>query len=481
MGLIKKEVIAKWHNSNIKHYINKGYVFTKYGDKFIVDVNDLPKYSLEMVDAQCEECDVIENISFESYYKRKYGISSSSNRTVFRCCGCTEKLRMKNLLDVKLKQSKSFGQWCLDELSYNEAQKILSRWDYDKNICSPFEVFYSSSNKYWFKCLDHDEHESEQKSICGFTGSKSKLQCNQCNNIYYKRPDLVKYFANVEDSKNHTCFENLSVYTICPICGYISKKHLQHLSTSKYFCPKCGDGISYSNKFAFELLEQLNIDFIPEFSKPWSNHRRYDFYFKHDSQEYIVEMDGGFHFIDNTMSGQTVEDVKLIDKEKDRLAEENGIHMIRIDCRDTSIESIKNNIFHSDIAKIFDLSIINWEKCDEYATKSIVIHVYKLWNEGKSPNQIIDEVQISMSCLRKYIRRGINMGLCDYRTYYRKKVICVTTNEIFNSVKEAGLKYNVSSGNISLNAKGKTKYSCKLPDGTKLHWKYYEDWLNESL
>ena len=60
----------------------------------------------------------------------------------------------------------------------------------------------------------------------------------------------------------------------------------------------------------------------------------------------------------------------------------------------------------------------------------------------------------------------------------KKKIICLTTNEIFFSVKEAREKYNCDS-HISDCLKGRRKYCGKLKDGTKLQWMYYEDYINK--
>ena len=45
MGLITKEVLVSWHHANKKYYEEKGYPFTKYGDEFLVKVEDLPNSS----------------------------------------------------------------------------------------------------------------------------------------------------------------------------------------------------------------------------------------------------------------------------------------------------------------------------------------------------------------------------------------------------------------------------------------------------
>ena len=57
-----------------------------------------------------------------------------------------------------------------------------------------------------------------------------------------------------------------------------------------------------------------------------------------------------------------------------------------------------------------------------------------------------------------------------------KKVICITTGKIFNTVKEGAEYYNIkSSGSISSCCKHKAKSAGKLKDGTKLVWTYYQE------
>ena len=60
-----------------------------------------------------------------------------------------------------------------------------------------------------------------------------------------------------------------------------------------------------------------------------------------------------------------------------------------------------------------------------------------------------------------------------------KKVICVTTGEIFNSFKEASNYYNVAHSGISNCCRGKYKHAGKLPNGIKLRWKYVKDYNND--
>ena len=62
-----------------------------------------------------------------------------------------------------------------------------------------------------------------------------------------------------------------------------------------------------------------------------------------------------------------------------------------------------------------------------------------------------------------------------------RKVICLTTNKIFNTLSEASKYYNiVSSSDVLYCAKGKFKHAGKLSDGTKLQWMFYEDYLRNT-
>ena len=60
-----------------------------------------------------------------------------------------------------------------------------------------------------------------------------------------------------------------------------------------------------------------------------------------------------------------------------------------------------------------------------------------------------------------------------------KKVICITIGKIFNSQTEASNYYNVATSAISNCCKGVRKSAGKLPNGTKLQWKYVKDYNND--
>lgn len=482
MGLITKEIIVKWNTMNKLYYESKGYIFTKYKGEFIVNTKDLIKCSSVKVCVECDNCGEISTISYVGY-------NENLHEGKHYCNACATKLfGTENMRKTKLKKSISFKQWCVKNLTIEESEDVLSRWDYDKNQCSPDDIGFSAKGKggFWFKCKFHD---SEKKNIASFTsGEKGSINCNQCSKIHFTRPDLIKYFLDIEDTKKYSAYSSAKVYMICPDCGHIKKQSIRELSSQGFSCPKCSDGISYPNKFAFNLLEQLNLHFIREYKTSWSMGKKYDFYFIVNGLEYILEMDGNFHFNDNRMNGQTKEESNSIDIQKNILAQEHNIDIIRIVSIKSEKEYIKANILDSKLSEILDLSIVDWDDCEKYALISLVKVACKKWLEYHNVIDISKNMDMDQSTIRDYLKRGAAINLCDYnpkkesekryknQSHHPKKgVMCINTNEIFESLKQAEEKYDIKRGYISHSIRGRLKFAGINPiSGENLYWKYYE-------
>ena len=55
--LVPNQIIeTTWVSSNKQHYIDKGYVFTRIREKFLVKVEDLPNGSYAQVKVVCDYC-----------------------------------------------------------------------------------------------------------------------------------------------------------------------------------------------------------------------------------------------------------------------------------------------------------------------------------------------------------------------------------------------------------------------------------------
>ena len=176
MGLISKTVKVKWNATIKKYYEALGYIYTKMGDEFEVDIKDLQKGSNAKVKCICDNCGHNLNPSFNDYNKK---IVKENGKTY--CNKCARKLYGgENARKTKLKNSKSFYDWCIE----NNRQDILDRWDYDLNGCSPKDISYSTHRKMWFKCNRYSKHKSELKSVHHFvSGHEGCMDCKQCNSV----------------------------------------------------------------------------------------------------------------------------------------------------------------------------------------------------------------------------------------------------------------------------------------------------------
>lgn len=245
--LLSKTVIIKWNRRNKKWYGEKGYIFTKYNDKFEVKIEDLTKSVKNIkVKVQCDNCGkILNSIEWRTYLKYV------KENDKYYCLQCSSKLYgNKNSLKVRLKNSKSFEQWCIN----NDRQDVLDRWDYELNNIKPSEIGFGSGNKYYFKC-PRGIHKSELKSINKFTTNNDNvIDCNQCNSFAQWGIDnickdfLEKYW---DYEKNY----NINPWKIS--CG----------SSKRYFYIKC------QNKNYHESYKTNAYDFIKGSRCPYCSNR----------------------------------------------------------------------------------------------------------------------------------------------------------------------------------------------------------------
>lgn len=262
------------------------------------------------------------------------------------------------------------------------------------------------------------------------------------NDVSTTNPEAVIYFKNVDDSMRFSAGSSKKINVVCPDCGYEKQMAVYHLINYGFACPKCGDGVSYPNKFLRAMFDQLKVDCVSyEWSDAWSKPYKYDNYFVVNGKKYIIEADGGWHYVDNKLSGVSVYEAKKTDQLKEDLALNNGISVIRIDCRQSDKCYISNNILHSRLSDIFDLSCVDWDMCDCFAQKNLIKQVCELYNQS------IDIVELSLlfhlhkRTIQSYLVKGNKFGWCAYSLRKSKKPIDVfdlKNNKLysFTSVKQ---------------------------------------------
>lgn len=488
--LLTNVVKTTWHPKTKKWYESKGYIFTKMRDFFEINTIDLINGSNIKVKVKCDNCGKIYFTQWYYYNKQFLEYKKTS------CKVCAYKLYGNdNRIKTKLKKGISFEQWCIN----NHKEDFLLRWDYQLNKCNPNEINYGTKNKYYFKC-PYDMHKSELKEIENFTNHITDMKCNACNSFgqylinTYGENSIKSYWS---DKNTINPFEisycsGQKIWIKCSIC-----KNEKNISPAQFImyglaCPKCSDGISYSEKIMYSLLNQLNIDFQTQLNKTtfkWCKGENYDY--KYDfyipSLNCIIETHGKQHYKNcNRKGARTLQEEQVNDILKEKLAKENGIeNYIVIDCRYSDLKFIKNKILNSKLSEIYDLSNIDWIMCEKFINISLVKIACDLWNSKiETVNKLINisnEMKLCKNTIRNYLKRGSKIGLCTYNPYEEskkalkrnrcKKVYCVELNKIYNSIQETSHDLNISVGIISKVCNRKLETAGKL----HYHFYYFED------
>lgn len=243
---------------------------------------------------------------------------------------------------------------------------------------------------------------------------KENLKHENC--LWSTHPEVAKLLKCPENGYNTTHGSHNRQDFICPNCSFeIKNKKVSNVIAYGLSCSKCSDGISYPEKFVFNLLEQLEIEFESQKIFNWSNGKRYDFYIKNNI---ILETHGSQHYAKgfSELGGRILEEEQENDRLKEKMAKENDIEdYFTIECIRSEYEYIKNKILVSSLSKVFDLGNIDWLKCHEYACGSLVKIASDLWNQGNKVLNICEKMKVkSGTTIRKYLKQGTELGWCEY-------------------------------------------------------------------
>jgi hypothetical protein len=156
-------------------------------------------------------------------------------------------------------------------------EKILKRKNPNISIINEFKdgnLFF-----YEYMCNVHENKNTvelgsllkiDKGSICKDCGVINDKLISK-NTIRDKTPELVKFLKNESEADKYTFKSDGHIDLICPIC--MNEKQLLITSFTRFGfnCLFCGKGFSKPEKFCENLLKQLNIDFIHQYSPNWSD------------------------------------------------------------------------------------------------------------------------------------------------------------------------------------------------------------------
>ena len=255
------------------------------------------------------------------------------------------------------------------------------------------------------------------------------------NDVYTTNPELVKYFKYEEDTHKTTVCSKKKFMMVCHFCSNEQLYSTEKLSTYGFSCKRCGDGISYGEKFIYSLLKQIKENFVTQLSRTtfdWCDKYKYDFYLPRINT--IIEVHGIQHYEENRNSLYCYNASN--DEIKEKLAKQNGIKKyIVIDCRKSNLQYIKESIINTNLLQLLNVTEneINWIECDRFTSKSFLITVceYKNNHPELSTTDIGKVFHMARTTIQSYLQKGATLGICIYDKDFERKF----------KTKEARLKY----------------------------------------
>ena len=362
---------------------------------------------------------------------------------------------------------------------------LWCEWDFEKNSALGFDVWemtYGSNKKVWW--FGECGHEWEVSPNVRVKGSGCPYCSNnktnkKFNTINITHPVISKLLLNTEDGDKYSYGSNKKVDWKCNECGCIIRNRMiRQIIKLGFTCPSCGDGVSYPEKFMFNLLSTLNVNIKAEFRLECDKSKRYDFYIP--NLNVIIETHGKQHYKEGfkTTGGKSLEEEQANDQYKYKLAIQNGIkpeNYIVIDCRESDFAFIKGNILKSRLSEIFDLSEVDWRLIASISEKSLVVMSWDLFKEGLDLDSISKKISVDRQTVIRYLHRGAKLKVVDFNPITKRKIVQMDLNGVLIKEWES-----IADASMSLTGKIDTSLNYALRgishnyEGYK--WMYLEDY-----
>lgn len=301
------------------------------------------------------------------------------------------------------------------------SDKKYKKYQYKCNICG-FDC-----RKHYRAGKEYDELWTKETAIkrgVGCSCCKNEIVVNTINDIPTTTPWIVPYFqGGYEEAKRYNRSSNKKIIPICPFCNSVSKYEviINDIYRNNGFGCICKDSFSMPEKFIYNLLQQLQEDFIFHLSKrelKWCDKYQYDFYVPRINC--IIETHGIQHYERRfNKNGKTVEEEQNNDKLKQELALQNGINnYIQLDCRYSTSDWLINSTISSKLSYLLDLKKVNWTDCIIFASKSLSKEIIDYIN--KYEWIMIKDIAQKFKVSRPYLTILINQAIKDGRIIKEK-------------------------------------------------------------
>lgn len=275
-----------------------------------------------------------------TYYKTTSNNLKSGNTT---SCGCYHKECISKNAKNYFTRQKIAATLRTPKAKNSLAEKYpesIERWNYNKNIKTPYEVNCSSAEKYFFICK-----KCQNSYLCSCNHFINGRRCPYCckspqkvllefNDLKTINPEWLidwDYEANKLGPENYTQSSGKQIWCKCHICGWKWLVRI-YTRTKGHGCLQCNK--SKLEKETAQILNKFNIKYEQEYNKfgiigTGGGLLRFDFYLP--DYNTIIECQGIQHYDENKWYDKKSSLItQKHDKIKRKYAKKNNIKLIEI-------------------------------------------------------------------------------------------------------------------------------------------------------
>lgn len=270
--LISKTAKVKWNSKTKKHYEDLGYIYTKMGNEFEVDIKDLTNGSRAIIKYECDYCHKIRQIEWGTYNRKRNKSSLCTD-----CC--------QDCLQIKAKESlyNKFGTYNIrnvDEINEKIKQTNLIKYGCDnpfgnKDVQNKIKQYYIDNfgvehNMQIHECVEKSQQtQLERYGVKNYGGLWSQQHSGELSPVWIG--DKVKNERTERETPQYRQWRksvfDRDLYT-CQKCksrngnGKYIRLEAHHIFNWNDY-PK----LRYEEDNGITLCQQCHIDFHSMFGK----------------------------------------------------------------------------------------------------------------------------------------------------------------------------------------------------------------------
>lgn len=313
--VLTKEVEMTWVRKTKNYFIERGYKFTGFGSKLLVNFEDIPHGSDKWIDIQCDYCGQIFKKQIKKYYK---GLSIIQKDCCMEC-------RTKKSMDAKMERYGTLSAYVngytveqFKEARKEERDKIfdqIKKIFSEKNYTLVSDEYINNHTKIKYICNKHaDKGEQGIDWIhlkdgrgCYYCGRESMME-----KIMHSYDEVKKMIESNGKNKllslNYTGYSDYNLKITCEECGNVYTTSLGIFMQGHTRCKACT--CSKGERAIIDYLTSNHIKYNHEYeiiSHEWENPLRLDFYL--EEYNFAIEYDGEQHFKPINFDGKSEEEV----------------------------------------------------------------------------------------------------------------------------------------------------------------------------